>query len=332
MQAILTIETGIEGYSQPERRWIRAGQQLSIGSSSWADFVLESPKLLPIHLLLDLSDSGCVLYGVESGEFMIGGNLSQASARLADGDLIEAGGIRLRLQLHGCRRDQHCSSPSSRFPLENHVLPSNHRLSPAPIALATCDIGNDYVRFLPTQASNSDGSSVAKYVADHVPLFGLCRFDRWSFPIPPELAGCSDSIPAAAGSNTDYLPILFDVTLLEDPWAFVASGLASEKLILLASQQGQASLLEFLRAQAGIFLSPTALQSILDGVRPESLPDILGPVCCVLLGSNANWVLLSQREIISSSEQAFSSKARTEPTNAFSPFEPQVLSILQQTA
>lgn len=98
MQAVLVVE---QGRLKGQQRWIQRNQQLSVGGSAWADFVVdEDANLSPIHFMISLTDEGCLLYAINDSATYVNGD-EVYEARLRNGDRVRAGNLEFVVQLNG---------------------------------------------------------------------------------------------------------------------------------------------------------------------------------------------------------------------------------------
>lgn len=287
MQAVLIIE---DGWQIGQRRWIGRNEQLTIGASAWADFVVEQSSLQPIHMVMSLSSDGCWMQSVNNATFSVNGQ-PKTHTPLNHNDLVRVGDFACRVELQGVEQ----AATSSAVPSPTNALPHKGSTVEAPVLVHCHPHDSRFWRFEPSNQA-VDAQTFAARVAARVPLYVLCRFDRWSFPVPVELADCVDSVPAAESSQAlPYLPLFFPVDDLPE-WADkLKPGMDAGELVLLAARADKLDLLAFLRKEPGLFLSPIALKNVLVASQDGVADTLLGPIDGVLLGSPQAWQFFARR-------------------------------------
>jgi hypothetical protein len=290
MQAILTNENGPH---EGRRRWIRRGEQLTVGASAWADVVVESLQLLPIHLLIDLSEHGCVAYSVAGGEFEVNGQAT-SRALLNNGDKLRVHDVLFRVELDGVPS----TGDIRRVDLAGSVLPAAyHHQAPVEDRVHCQSHDSQFMRFTPGNQRPLTAVELATAAAKLSPIFGLCRFNQWRFPCPEELSNSTATLPKADSPHAiPYLPHLFALDQLENPNDLVCSGLDNGNLMLFASDQSFDAVLQFLRGAQGLFLSPTAMKNVLAALQEGAMEAVLGPIQGIILGTNHDWIFYGKRD------------------------------------
>ncbi|MEZ6136601.1 MAG: FHA domain-containing protein [Pirellulaceae bacterium] len=290
MQAVLINGNGPH---EGRRRWIRQGEQLTVGASAWADVVIDSTQLLPIHLLIDLSQHGCVAYSVSGVEFEVNGQAT-SQACLANGDVLRVQDVMFRVELDGVPS----TGDIRRVDLAGSVLPAAYRQQAVEDRLRCQTHDSQFMRFTPGNQRPLTAVELVTAAAKQSPFFGLCRFDQWRFPCPQELSKSTATIPKADSRQAiPYLPHLFPISHLENPIDWLCSGFANGSLMLLASDQSFDAVLQFLRSAQGLFLSPTAMKNVLSALQDGAMEAVLGPIHGIILGTNQDWVFYGKRDL-----------------------------------
>ncbi len=290
MQAVIEIE---EGVAVGRRTWIERGQQFSVGNSWLADMDLDTPDLLPMHMIFSIPDNRCAVHGLNGAQINVNGRVC-SSFWLNDRDAVRAGEMLFRIRLNGFET---ASQPALRRPVKSQVhVPSGVQVTNENLVRELAHDG-DFRKFLPA-SDLIHATEIVQNLSAKNKLWGYCRFDRWEFPMPEELVATHSPGNKCGGKNADqYLPVLFPLSSVGDPASLVSSGLDSGRLMVLSSGEPVEELNSFLRDSASQFLSPMALGSMLDHCQNGATAGLLGPFDGVLLGSNSNWQYFGRNNV-----------------------------------
>ncbi len=291
MQVIISVE---EGHNRGHRKWIRSGEELTIGLSAWADLVIDSPEVLPIHAIVELTEDVCSLRCVEGGVVTVNGQ-SRMQTVLSHNDRIQLGCVVLRTDFHGVRNTE----PPTK-PLRPSVAQSNQNESAlfAPVQIRATDFDSDFMCYEPETDSTVTAREFIERLELLAPVWLLCRFDRWTFPVLKHLQDCCDSVPESSNPQARaYLPLLFGWQRDQLTESWLEQGLDSGNLIVLASSLAKDELLSFLRDRGGLFLSPEAMHAVIPEMQDGALGSMLGPIDAILLGKAQAWQCYVKRQL-----------------------------------
>lgn len=274
-------------------RWLRSGQKITVGRSGWADISVPGDEgLADVHFSVSLFGGRCRLQDLrsESGTFVNGERVLGATLR--HGDRIMAGHSRFVVHIDDEAEDS--AAPADSFSKSTPLATATVAGGADPL-LESETLGSGLVRFRSYPEHAIGVPLIFERLLCQLPIFVLARFSAWSVPLPDELAGTTDTVPAVDHPRADkFASVLFHAAQVAEPLRLIEQLADAGDLLVVLTEADKFDLLERMRANPALFLSLDALRGTLAKAQADSVEQLLGPVAAVLLWREGAWDLFSR--------------------------------------
>ncbi len=296
MRVILKV---LSGPSAGQTVLLSAGQELRVGRTEWADFVLANDgKMSSVHFAIETNHQGSRIKDLKSTNGTLVNGEKTGSAVLHDGDRIEAGETAFLVTIEG--------GPTRAKPPEAGGAEVHRNAEPedsAPAAPAKLPYERRQCRseLMLLEGSVPEGhpSTVALWIGKRLPLYLVIHLAKIEQSRPEKMENpeyLMDWLPD--GPKEENSPVLLAASALPKPQPLLEEAWGKDAVICLYSNTDAATLIGLLRRAPGSFLRPSLLRPHLTQAGPAYSANLMeGLEAVVVEGEDPEtWCLVAREE------------------------------------